>query len=172
MPLINKYYSLIKNSLSSSCPLLFFKLNRRKSIIKFFIAGGLAAAVDLILLYLFHGVFIWGLVVSTSLAFIISFVVSFALQKFWTFRNYDQKKITKQIALYMFNAAIGLTVNGLLMHLLVNNWKVWYLLAQIGVTFLIGLFNFIVYKFIIFKIHKNEVYCSDQTTTRGARELA
>jgi putative flippase GtrA len=107
--------------------------------------------IDLIFLFIFHGLFKIGIVVSTSLAFVLSFAVSFTLQKFWTFRNYNQNKAFRQIILYFLNAFVGLSFNGALMHYFVNKIYVFYLLSQIIVNLIIGTYNFFIYKFIIFK---------------------
>jgi putative flippase GtrA len=141
-------------------------------VIKFFFAGSSAAAVDLLFLFLFHGIFHWGLVLSSSLAFILSFVVSFTLQKFWTFRNYSQKKMPIQFVLYIGNAFIGLNLNGVLMHLFVNKFGAWYLLAQIVVNLLIGVYNFFVYKFIVFRKKTDENHYSQETIIRSTGDLA
>ncbi len=166
MSFINNLYTKIKSLFVAHHPHFYGFCDRRKSIIKFFFAGSLAAIVDLIFLYFFHGIFSWGLVLSTSLAFILSFVVSFTLQKYWTFRNYSQKKMPLQLSIYILNALVGLNINGFLMHVLVNNWGIWYILAQIAVILLVGLYNFIVYKFIVFKIKDHET-SSLQNTTPG-----
>lgn len=151
MELVNKLYGNIRMIFFKSYPRLYNVCNNRKSQIKFFFAGSTAALVNLLLLILFHDWIGWGLIISTSVAFVLSFSVSFTLQKFWAFRNYHYNKIPTQFILYIINAVIGLTINGFLMHLLVNKWEIWYLLAQIGVSMLIGLYNFLVYNFIIFK---------------------
>jgi putative flippase GtrA len=172
MPVINRFYIKFKALFSTRCPGLFCVCEKRKSVIKFFFAGSSAATVDLLFLFLFHGVFHWGLVLSTSLAFILSFVVSFTLQKFWTFRNYSQKKMPVQFVLYISNAFIGLNLNGLLMHFLAIKLGVWYLLAQIMVNLMIGVYNFFVYKFIVFRKHTDEINCSQETTIRSTGDLA
>lgn len=125
--------------------------NKYKKIIKFFLAGGISGSIHLILLYTFHDFWQWNVVLSSSLAFICAFLVSFVLQKLWTFRDYSQDKLVSQFILYFLNAIFGLTVNGLLMHLLVNRFQLWYILAQIIVNLLIAGQNFIIYKFIVFK---------------------
>jgi putative flippase GtrA len=172
MPVINNLYIRFKKFFSFRWPNFFAACEKRKSVIKFIFAGSSAAAVDLIFLYLFHGVLLWHLVVSTSLAFILSFAVSFTLQKFWTFRNYSQKKIPVQFVLYIGNAFIGLNLNGFLMHYTVNRLHIWYLLAQILVNILIGIYNFFIYKFIVFRKHPDETNCPQETTTTSTGDLA
>ncbi len=159
MPAINRLYFKFRHSFSRSCPRLYDVCNDHKSVVKFIFAGGMAAGTDLAFLFLFHGLLKWGLVVSTSAAFILSFLVSFTLQKFWTFRNSRQDKMVGQLFLYLLNAFIGLNLNGFFMHTLVNKYEVWYILAQIIVNLVIGVWNFLVYKFIVFKTDKNEIAC-------------
>ena len=169
MPHINKLYFQFRNFLSSRFPKAYCFFDNRKSVIKFLIAGGFAGATDLVFLFLFHGVFKWQIVISTSLAFIFSFAVSFTLQKFWTFRNFSNDKVISQFILYILNAFIGLNLNGFFMHLLVNEYQVWYILAQIMVNLVIGFYNFLIYKSIVFKIGKNEINNEQKTarTTTG-----
>lgn len=128
--------------------------DKRKFFIKFFFAGIFAALASLLFLSLFYKYFGWGIVFSSSLAFILSFVVSFNLQKFWAFRNYHKSKIPLQLVIYMLNALVALSLNAYLMHLLVNVWQIWYLFAQVIVNCLIGFHNFFLYKFIIFPVKK------------------
>jgi len=153
MSFINNLYFKFKAFFSARWPKIFSVCDKNKSVVKFIFAGGSAAAIDLIFLYLFHGVFGWGLIFSTSFAFVLAFLVSFTLQKFWTFRNYNKQKIPLQLVLYLANAFIGLNLNGAFMYLLVNSWDVWYMLAQILVSMVIGFYNFFIYKFIVFKIN-------------------
>lgn len=156
MNLINKLYFQFRHYFSSRYPQLYNICEKRKSVIKFFIAGCFAGGSDLVFLYIFHGLLHWDIVISTSLAFILSFAVSFTLQKFWTFRDYSQNKVFSQLFIYFLNAFLGLSLNGYFMHLLVNQFNVWYILAQIIVNLTIASWNFVVYKFIVFRIKKNE----------------
>ncbi|MFA5023644.1 MAG: GtrA family protein [Patescibacteria group bacterium] len=159
MPLINKLYFRFRHFFSDRFPKIYCFCDNRKSIVKFFIAGCFAGATDIVFLFLFHGLLKWELVLSTSLAFVLSFLVSFTLQKFWTFRNYDEKETVNQLFLYILNAFIGLNINGFLMHLLVVKFNIWYILSQIMVNLFLGFCNFLIYKFIIFRNTKNAVGC-------------
>ncbi len=172
MPIINSLYKKFRTWLHSSWPKIYTICNQRKSVVKFFFAGASAAAVDLFFLFLFHGVFHWGLVFSTSFAFILSFLVSFTLQKFWTFRNKCPKKIPLQFVLYIANAFIGLNINGFLMHALVNNVGIWYILSQVIVNVGIGVYNFFIYKFIVFRSTSYENNCEEKTVAGSTGELA
>lgn len=159
MSLVNRLYFKFRHFFSSHYPRLYHTCERRKAVIKFVFAGSTAGILDLALLYVFHGLFGWGLIFSTSAAFIVAFLLSFTLQKFWTFRNYRRDRMVHQLFIYILNSFIGLNLNGLFMHLLVNKFGVWYLLAQVIVSLTIGVWNFIVYKFIVFRTNKNEIAC-------------
>lgn len=172
MPQINRLYFWFRNYLCRHYPHTYYLCNKRKSVLKFFFAGSFAAATDLIFLFLFHGVLHWAIVPSTSLAFVLSFIVSFTLQKFWTFRNFSHDKAVSQFILYIINAIIGLNLNGYFMHMLVNRYDVWYILAQIMVNVVIGAYNFIIYKSIVFKIGKDENNNEQKIIGSGASDLA
>jgi len=172
MPHINQLYFKFRNYLCLHWPQLYCFCNKRKSVVKFFIAGSMAGGTDLAFLFLFHGIFHWPIVPSTSLAFIFSFLVSFTLQKFWTFRNFSQDKAASQFILYILNAIIGLNLNGYFMHLLVNKVNVWYILAQIIVNLAIGFYNYLIYKSIVFKIGKDEINHEQKTIGSSAGDLA
>jgi putative flippase GtrA len=156
MPFINNLYFKFRHYFSRRFPQLYDLCEKRKSVIKFFIAGCFAGGSDLVFLFIFHGIFRWPIVLSTSLAFILSFAISFTMQKFWTFRNYNQDKVFRQLAIYFLNAFLGLNLNGFLMHIFVNEWSVWYILSQIIVNLAIAVWNFIVYKYIVFKNQQDE----------------
>ncbi len=151
MRLINKIYYRFRYFLSSRFPRTYGFCDSRKSIVKFIIAGSLAAAVDLIFLFIFHGLLKLAIVPSTTLAYILSLLVSFTLQKFWTFRNHNREKMFGQLGLYILNTFLGLYLNGLFMYHLVAGFHIWYILAQVMVNLVIGLWNFFIYKLIIFR---------------------
>ncbi len=151
MNAINRLYFRFRNFFSRHFPRLYSLCDRRKSVVKFVIAGSMAGLTDLVFLFIFHGLIGWPIVFSTSLAFILAFLVSFNLQKFWTFRNYSQRRVFGQLFLYLFNAFIGLNLNGFLMHLFVNELNIWYLLAQMAVNLILSVYNYIIYRFLIFR---------------------
>lgn len=156
MPIINRLYYRFHAFFSGRYPRLFHFCEERKAIIKFFFSGAFAGTVDLIALFIFHGLMHWHIVVATSAAFIFSFMVSFSLQKLWTFRNYNSKRLPRQLVLYVGAAFISMNLNAAGMHLLVNSLGIWYLLSQIIVNLCLGVINFFTYKFIVFRKTKDE----------------
>jgi len=126
------------------------ELNWHKLIVKYLIAGFLSTLTHLLVLHFVHTVFYLNIIASTTVAFIAAFLVSFSLQKFWTFRNLSRKYL-QQIYLYLSIGIFNLFVNGLLMEITVNWWAWHYLWAQIATSALIAVSSFILYKFIVFK---------------------
>ncbi|MFH1583345.1 MAG: glycosyltransferase [Candidatus Falkowbacteria bacterium] len=131
-------------------------LRKYKQIIKYLIAGGTAAFVDLALLYILTDILgVWYLI-SACLAFAVAFFVSFFLQKFWTFRDADKEAMYKQMQVYLAVALANLTLNAVLMYVLVDGFKIWYMLAQVIVSGLIACESYFVYKIFIFNGHSKE----------------
>lgn len=127
-------------------------LLKYKRIIKYLIAGGTAALVDLSLLYFLTDILdIWYLI-SASLAFIVAFFVSFFLQKFWTFRDTDKEIMYKQMGVYLAVALTNLVLNIAFMYILVDGFKIWYMSAQFVVGGLIACESYFVYKTFIFNL--------------------
>ncbi|MFA6393965.1 MAG: glycosyltransferase [Patescibacteria group bacterium] len=123
---------------------------KRKIIVKFIISGGTAAFTDLGLLYVLTSLAGYWYLFSAILAFIAAFFVSFFLQKFWTFRDNDRKKMYSQMRRYFFVGLVNLGINTLGMYLVVDIFGIWYLLAQILVSIVIAAESFLIYKHAIF----------------------
>lgn len=151
MKLIDSLYFKIRNRFAFRLPVLYSYCDCHKSFLKFFLAGCFSGTLDIVFLFVLHGLFKVGLVFSTSFAFMLAFFVSFFLQKRWTFRQFDHKHTGKQLSTYLANAFLGLNINGLLMHLLVIRFGFWYILSQMAVNLVIGLYNFFIYKYLIFR---------------------
>ncbi|PKM91282.1 hypothetical protein CVU82_01635 [Candidatus Falkowbacteria bacterium HGW-Falkowbacteria-1] len=147
-------YQKLKFLVFSYFPITFKILKLGKVYVKFFVTGFFTLILDLIFLFLFYDIFDCDILVSTAIAFILSFVFNFFVHKFWTFRNDNLKYIYKQILYYMFIALLNLGINIKLMHIFVNNMDFNYLLSQIATTILIGIESFFVYNFVIFNKNK------------------
>jgi len=130
---------------------LLKQIEKRKKLVKFIIAGGLSAFVNFAVLYFLTDIInVWYLA-SSVVAFILSFFVSFFLQKFWTFEDGSKDIIYRQLSIYLLIALLGLLFNTLFMYLLVDRLKLWYMLAQFFISGFIAICNFIAYKTFVFK---------------------
>ena len=120
-------------------------------VLKYIIAGGTAACVDIGTLYLAHGVFGLSLLPAVSVAFFFGFCASFMLQKFWAFEETSVDRIHAQAILYLIVSGINFFINLALMYVLVEMVHLWYLLAKIIVSGGIACVSFFVYRTFIFK---------------------
>lgn len=123
---------------------------------RFLIAGSIATGTNLGLLYLFTQFFgIWYLI-SATIAYVISFFLSFVLQKFWTFAHTSLVHTRREMAWYALNNILGLLFDLIGVYLLVEYAHMWYMAAQFIILSMIALWNFFIGRDFIFKnkIHK------------------
>lgn len=116
--------------------------------LKYIFSGGIASAVMFGTLIFFHEILgVWYLY-SSTLAFVLAFIVSFLLQKLWTFADHRAADSPRQLALFLIVSLANLGLNGLGMFVLVGKMGVWYLLAQFFVTAGIATWSFFIYRII------------------------
>ena len=129
--------------------LAFLRAHSWKGI-KFLISGGSAAIVNLsVLFFCTEYLHLW-YIASAFVAFCCAFLVSFTLQKFWTFRDRSTEVVNHQVALYLVGAAINLSLGTLILFSLVEFTGMHYLLAQILVQGTLACANFFIYSHVIF----------------------
>jgi len=133
------------------CPPALPYIYRYQRFLRYLIAGGTVATVDLALLYILTDIFSVHYLWSAIWAFITSFFASFLLQKFWTFQNSEMDRIHVQITVYFVVAAANLGLNTLLMYLFVDHLHIWYILAQMLASGLIACESFFISRQIVFK---------------------
>ncbi len=126
-------------------------IRKNRKIVKFIISGSVATMVDILFLAFFTEIIDLWYVYSAILSFTIAFVISFGLQKFWTFRDHHLGIIRKQLALYFLIAVVSMLINAHAIYFLVEYFSLHYLIAQIIIVAIIGSVNFFIYNFIIFK---------------------
>lgn len=126
---------------------------KKNILLRYLVAGITGAATQIGLLYVFTDIVGLWYLYSSIFSFLTAIIVSFLLQKFWTFADKNTNKMHHQFGKYMVVAILGLLVNTLAMFLLVDLLFLWYILAQIITGAIIAVMNFLMYKFFIF--HKN-----------------
>ncbi|MDO8561325.1 MAG: GtrA family protein [bacterium] len=124
---------------------------RHGQIFKFLIAGGFAFAVNIVALYVFTDILHIYYLVSTVLAFLVAFSVSFTLQKFWTFQDASRGNLHVQLQLYLAMQIANVTLNTGLMYLFVEYLHIWYIFSQTIITLVLSVIIFVINKKYIFK---------------------
>src|SRR4051812_30395027 len=100
-------------------------------LLRYIIAGGTATLVDLVLLYVFTDRFHLWYLLSAILAFAIAIVVSFLLQKFWTFQDHALAGVHVQAFRYLLAGLFSLGLNAALMYVFVDLVHIYYIISQI-----------------------------------------
>ncbi len=120
--------------------------------IRYLIAGGTSTAIDLGILFALTEYVGWHYLVSATAAFCVAVVVSFVLQKFYTFgdRSASGKAVATQSAFYLGLQITNIGINAAFMYALVEWAGLWYFFAQIIAAATIAVGSFFVYRFVIF----------------------
>ena len=131
-------------------PALFELTFRFRMYLKYVIAGGSAAVVNLSSLAIFVELFRLYYLPASVLAFCLGLIASFFLQKFFTFGHTDMIVVRRQFVMYVCIAAGNLLLNTLLVYLFVDVFRIWYLFSQVLAGILIAIESFVVYRRYVF----------------------
>ena len=88
---------------------------------------------------------------AVPIAFLVSAIVAFCFQKFWTFRDRSMEHSHFQAALYVTLVAIAFFLNMLFMYIFVDILHFWYIFAQVITIGLVTIVTFLCNKNIVFK---------------------
>ena len=122
-------------------------------VIRYLIAGGAATVTNLSLLFVFTSLLGFWYIYSSVIALSTAAVVSFVLQKLWTFKNLDTSRVHVQFPLHIALALSNIVLNTILLYMFVEWVHIWYLLAQVIAGGMLACMNYSVYKHIIFPLH-------------------
>jgi putative flippase GtrA len=123
----------------------------RFTFVRYLVSGGTAAAVNIgCALFLYHVVHIQYLYAS-SIGFLMGFLVSFMLQKYWTFQNKTHTLLKLQFMYFSLLTFINLGLTIVLVYLLTDKLHLYYGLSQIFTTAIVALWSFFIYGRVIFK---------------------
>ncbi len=117
-----------------------------KRVISFLIAGGIGAVTIILSLYIFTEIVGLWYLLSATLSFILASLVSFFLQKLWTFKDTSTDRFYSQLTLYFILAVINLAINDAIIYILVEYTNTWYIFAQICASAIIAIWSFFLYK--------------------------
>ena len=123
--------------------------------LRFIMAGGTSAFVDLVFLYIFNSVLNMHYLLAAILAFLIAFCFSFTLHKFWTFKSHEERA-HKQAIMYMGTSLFSLCLNTLLMYIFVDYIHIQVLLSQIFVGIIVAFSSFFISRNFVFKYKQNQ----------------
>jgi putative flippase GtrA len=119
-----------------------------KQLLRYLIVGFSTVGLEFVNLRLFtEYIGLWYLA-SNTIAYIISFVFNFFLNRFWSFKS--SGNIKRQLLIYGVLFIINLALSNLVMYLLTDILGIMYMISKIFSVGLVVSWNFIIYKKIIF----------------------
>ena len=120
-------------------------------LVRYLTSGATAAASNLFALFLLVHFGNVHYLKASVLAFAMSVVVSFTMQKFWTFHDNPVHDVHAQFARYLVVILANLALNTALVYLLVEKANVWYLAAQFIATVVIAAAGYVAYRHFVFR---------------------
>jgi len=121
------------------------------SFLKYVITGGLAFVSEYSSFLLLFKALQVHLYLAASVSFIIGLVISFVLNRMWSFRSEEfTRSQRQQVGLYLFLAAINLGLTNLFIFAAVS-LGILEEVAKIIAMALVVAWNFLIFKLVIFK---------------------
>lgn len=116
--------------------------------IKYSLVGCICTLIYFLSVFLFVEIFDKEPVFASAISFVIMTVISFFLNKRFTFGgDFSYDKLLRFLAV----AAIGFTLNFVIMYLIVNVFSLHYAIGEIATTLVIPVINFILNNYWTFK---------------------
>ena len=118
-------------------------------IMRFGIVGGTAFLIDFAILWLLTDIGNINYLISNFISFTVSVIYNYILSTLWVFEIKPQSNKTKEVIAFIILSIVGLGLNQALMWLAVDIMSVNYLLAKIGATGIVMVYNFITRKALL-----------------------
>lgn len=119
-------------------------------IVRYLVSGGSAALLNFALLWGFTDLAHLWYLLSLCIAWALSSVYTFALQKFWTFEDHSLERTHIQFSQYIVLSLVNLALNSLFLFVLVEYAHLWYLAGQVMCIGALAAMNFFIYRTFIF----------------------
>ncbi|MEI7425734.1 MAG: GtrA family protein [Candidatus Moraniibacteriota bacterium] len=142
---------------------LLLKFPIIKQLAKFIVVGGINTGIDFLVLnieMILTGITSGpSMLILNSISFSVATTNSFFMNKRWTFEDSGNKKDGVKFSQFLIVSIIGITINGGVVYLITSfvdplfglNPQLWANVAKLFATGISLVWNFIGYKFIVFK---------------------
>ena len=126
---------------------LFVKLYQHR-VLRFLVAGGIGAAVNLGLLYFLTDIVGWWYIFAATITYPLSFFVSFALQKYWTFTDNSSDNTHRQALIYLVVVVINIFINNSILLVLTERFGFHYLISQVFASLIVATWSYFIYRWL------------------------
>ncbi|AJS60348.1 GtrA family protein [Paenibacillus sp. IHBB 10380] len=114
----------------------------RLPLIKYAIVGGLGTGIHFAVLIMLVELWNMNPVVSSIIGFIVVLIISYFLNRIWTFEN-QQSGYAKQFMKYVIVSCAGMFINTLIMYVTVEWLSISYIVGQLISTVVVPIHNYI-----------------------------
>lgn len=127
--------------------------NSLLQFIRYFFVGGLAAVVNIGMLYVFTDIFHIYYLISNILSFTLGLVVNYILSKMLVFQDEVSLSASKEFIIYAIIGVVGLGIDTLLVSVFTDIVHFYYMISKIISTLLVFIWNFGARK-VLYKVIK------------------
>lgn len=124
------------------------KVSTSYRILRFLIAGGIVAAVNVGVLFFCVQILDMYYVWAVGAAFVISLPVSFLLQKLWTFKNNTIHTIPHESLVYTLVQTFNLLLDMGGVFVFVHFFSMWYIAAQVIMFVVLAIESYVVFQWL------------------------
>lgn len=122
--------------------------NLLMQFIRYFFVGGIAAGVNIGLLFILTEICNINYVISNVIAFIFGLIVNYYLSKKIVFTNDNSINKVFEFIMYAIIGVVGLGIDTLMLWIFTDKFKIYYMLSKIISTIITFVWNFIARKLL------------------------
>ena len=119
--------------------------------IRYFFVGGVAAVINIGLLFVFTEIININYVISNIIAFIFGLIVNYCLSKKIVFTNENSVNKVFEFIMYAVIGVLGLGIDTFMLWIFTDKFKIYYMLSKIISTMITFVWNFVARK-LLYKI--------------------
>lgn len=143
--------NISKKIIKSTIKILKLKVSNQteqllEQVFNFGIVGVISTIIDFIFLYLFKEIFNFPIILSNTLSFIISVLYNYWASLTFVFNVNKEKDKKKNFILFIIFSLIGLLISNLIIWLITDILKIYYMISKVIATIIVMIFNFITRK--------------------------
>ena len=120
-------------------------------LIRYFLASGIALAVDVGMLWFLTSVLSVSYLISGALAFLLGLGVVYVLSVWWVFERRTLRSPRTEFVIFLFIGIIGLGFNEVILWFLTGYAGFHYLFSKLASIFVVFSWNFGARKFLLFR---------------------
>lgn len=120
--------------------------------IRYFFVGGIAAVVNISLLFILTDIFNFNYVISNIIAFTMGLIVNYTLSVKFVFTNNNSMNRVYEFIMHFIIGVLGLVIDTCMLWLFTSKLKIYYMISKIISTMITFIWNFVARK-IFYKIN-------------------